>query len=67
MKKVTSPVQWESTIKTLIDNGLKKSYELGPGKVNKNGHLSCFCILFLVFLTIYISKLGNCWDSEEGE
>ncbi|XP_035545865.1 malonyl CoA-acyl carrier protein transacylase-like [Juglans regia] len=32
-RQVTSPVQWESTVKTLITKGLKKSYELGPGKV----------------------------------
>uniref|UniRef100_A0A2N9FIP5 Malonyl-CoA:ACP transacylase (MAT) domain-containing protein n=1 Tax=Fagus sylvatica TaxID=28930 RepID=A0A2N9FIP5_FAGSY len=31
--QVTSPVQWETTVKTLLTNGLKKSYELGPGKV----------------------------------
>ncbi|CAI0399732.1 unnamed protein product [Linum tenue] len=30
---VTSPVQWETTVKTLLSKGLKKSYELGPGKV----------------------------------
>ncbi|KAJ8440221.1 hypothetical protein Cgig2_023986 [Carnegiea gigantea] len=32
-KQVTSPVQWETTSKTLLSKGLKKSYELGPGKV----------------------------------
>ncbi|XP_031498895.1 uncharacterized protein LOC116263341 [Nymphaea colorata] len=32
-RQVTSPVQWETTVKTLISKGLKKSYELGPGKV----------------------------------
>ncbi|WCJ34787.1 Malonyl CoA-acyl carrier protein transacylase [Euphorbia peplus] len=32
-RQVTSPVQWETTVKTLLNNGLKKSYELGPGKV----------------------------------
>ncbi|KAL9679159.1 hypothetical protein QQ045_017015 [Rhodiola kirilowii] len=32
-RQVTSPVQWESTVKTLLDKGLQKSYELGPGKV----------------------------------
>ncbi|KAL0922991.1 hypothetical protein M5K25_007031 [Dendrobium thyrsiflorum] len=31
--QVTSPVQWELTVKTLLGKGLKKSYELGPGKV----------------------------------
>ena len=31
--QVTSPVQWETTVKTLLNKGLKKSYELGPGKV----------------------------------
>ncbi|KAH0764306.1 hypothetical protein KY285_000177 [Solanum tuberosum] len=31
--QVTSPVQWETTMKTLLSKGLKKSYELGPGKV----------------------------------
>uniref|UniRef100_A0A0D9VT05 Malonyl-CoA:ACP transacylase (MAT) domain-containing protein n=1 Tax=Leersia perrieri TaxID=77586 RepID=A0A0D9VT05_9ORYZ len=30
---VTSPVQWENTVKTLMGKGLEKSYELGPGKV----------------------------------
>nr|WEW62062.1 phenolic glucoside malonyltransferase 1 [Calotropis procera] len=32
-RQVTSPVQWETTVKTLLNGGLKKSYELGPGKV----------------------------------
>lgn len=32
-RQVTSPVQWESTLKTLLGKGLKNSYELGPGKV----------------------------------
>ncbi|KAJ7521190.1 hypothetical protein O6H91_19G042100 [Diphasiastrum complanatum] len=32
-KQVTSPVQWETTLKTLFGKGLKSSYELGPGKV----------------------------------
>ncbi|KAG5254010.1 malonyl-CoA-acyl carrier protein [Salix suchowensis] len=30
---VTSPVQWETTVTTLLAKGLKKSYELGPRKV----------------------------------
>ncbi|KAL8215173.1 hypothetical protein R6Q57_004622 [Mikania cordata] len=32
-RHVTSPVQWETTMKTLLTRGLAKSYELGPGKV----------------------------------
>ncbi|KAI3676385.1 hypothetical protein L1987_85991 [Smallanthus sonchifolius] len=32
-RQVTSPVQWETTVKTLLSMGLEKSYELGPGKV----------------------------------
>eukprot|EP00252_Welwitschia_mirabilis_P014822 TRINITY_DN32863_c0_g1_i1.p1 TRINITY_DN32863_c0_g1~~TRINITY_DN32863_c0_g1_i1.p1 ORF type:complete len:400 (-),score=81.09 TRINITY_DN32863_c0_g1_i1:200-1399(-) len=32
-RQVTSPVQWETTLKTLLQKGLKNSYELGPGKV----------------------------------
>lgn len=32
--QVTSPVQWELTVKTLLEKGLKKGYELGPGKVS---------------------------------
>lgn len=32
-RQVTSPVQWETTVKTLLGKGLKKGYELGPGKV----------------------------------
>ena len=31
--QVTSPVQWETTLKTLLGKGLQSSYELGPGKV----------------------------------
>nr|DAD28120.1 TPA_asm: hypothetical protein HUJ06_029588 [Nelumbo nucifera] len=31
--QVTSPVQWETTVKNLLAKGLKKSYELGPGKL----------------------------------
>ncbi|EPS71341.1 hypothetical protein M569_03418 [Genlisea aurea] len=32
-RQVTSPVQWEGTVKTMLAKGLKKGYELGPGKV----------------------------------
>ncbi|EEF46043.1 malonyl CoA-acyl carrier protein transacylase [Ricinus communis] len=32
-RQVISPVQWETTVKTLLTKGLKKGYELGPGKV----------------------------------
>ncbi|EFJ18856.1 hypothetical protein SELMODRAFT_111943 [Selaginella moellendorffii] len=32
-KQVTSPVQWETTVKTLLSRGLENAYELGPGKV----------------------------------
>jgi len=32
-QQVTSPVQWETIMKQLVDNGLEKGYELGPGKV----------------------------------
>ena len=32
-RQVTSPVQWETTVKTLLSKGIKSSYELGPGKV----------------------------------
>ncbi|KAH9309176.1 hypothetical protein KI387_037087 [Taxus chinensis] len=32
-RQVTSPVQWETTLKSLLGKGLKNSYELGPGKV----------------------------------
>lgn len=32
-QQLTSPVQWETTIKTLLDKGLAKSYEVGPGAV----------------------------------
>ncbi len=32
-RQVTSPVQWEQTMTDMFANGLKKSYEIGPGKV----------------------------------
>lgn len=32
-QQVTSPVQWEKTLKTLLDKGLQESYEIGPNKV----------------------------------
>merc|ERR1719247_146645 len=32
-KQVTAPVQWETIMKGLVDGGLEKGYELGPGKV----------------------------------
>lgn len=32
-KQVTSPVQWETTMKTLIERGLENAYEIGPNKV----------------------------------
>lgn len=32
-RQVTSPVQWETSVKTLIERGMEEGYELGPGKV----------------------------------
>jgi [acyl-carrier-protein] S-malonyltransferase len=32
-RQVTSPVQWETTLKTLLEKGLEESYEIGPNKV----------------------------------
>lgn len=32
-RQVTAPVQWESTLNTLLSRGLQRSYEVGPGKV----------------------------------
>uniref|UniRef100_A0A383VE93 Malonyl-CoA:ACP transacylase (MAT) domain-containing protein n=1 Tax=Tetradesmus obliquus TaxID=3088 RepID=A0A383VE93_TETOB len=32
-KQLTSPVQWETSLQTLLGKGLSKSYEVGPGKV----------------------------------
>ncbi|KAL2541408.1 [acyl-carrier-protein] S-malonyltransferase [Abeliophyllum distichum] len=32
-RQVTSPVQWETTVKTLLTKGVEKCFELGPGKV----------------------------------
>ena len=31
--QLTSPVQWEATLKELLARGLERSYELGPSKV----------------------------------
>ena len=31
--QLTSPVQWETTLKTLLERGVQKSYEIGPNKV----------------------------------
>ena len=31
--QVTSPVQWETSLKTLLERGLEESYEIGPNKV----------------------------------
>jgi len=49
-EQVTSPVQWELTVKTLLSKGLGKSYELGPGKVLHPSTLSnpLTCVLVLV-------------------
>lgn len=32
-KQLTSPVQWETSLQTLLEKGLTTSYEVGPGKV----------------------------------
>ncbi|KIY95233.1 Malonyl-CoA-acyl carrier protein transacylase [Monoraphidium neglectum] len=32
-QQLTSPVQWETTVKTLLEKGLQNSYEVGPGAV----------------------------------
>jgi [acyl-carrier-protein] S-malonyltransferase len=31
--QLTSPVQWETTLKSLLERGLQSSYEVGPNKV----------------------------------
>ena len=31
--QLTSPVQWEKTLQSLLEGGLQSSYELGPNKV----------------------------------
>lgn len=31
--QLTSPVQWETTLKSLLSKGLANSYEVGPNKV----------------------------------
>lgn len=31
--QVTNPVQWETSVKTMLDKGLEQSYEIGPNKV----------------------------------
>lgn len=31
--QLTSPVQWETSLQTLLEKGLTTSYEVGPGKV----------------------------------
>ncbi|GMI37986.1 hypothetical protein TeGR_g3954 [Tetraparma gracilis] len=32
-RQVTSPVQWEATMETLLEGGFEEGYEFGPGKV----------------------------------
>ncbi|PSC67477.1 malonyl-acyl carrier mitochondrial [Micractinium conductrix] len=32
-QQLTAPVQWETTLKALLERGLEKSYEIGPNKV----------------------------------
>ena len=32
-RQVTSPVQWEKTIKNMVNDGIYEFYEVGPGKV----------------------------------
>jgi len=39
-KQVTSPVLWEDTIASLINNGYEKGYEVGPGSVIVSAQLS---------------------------
>ena len=31
--QLTSPVQWQKTLQTLLGKGLERSYEIGPNKV----------------------------------
>lgn len=30
---MTSPVLWETTLKTMLDKGLENSFEIGPNKI----------------------------------
>lgn len=34
-QQLTAPVQWETTLKTLLERGLERSYEIGPNKVGR--------------------------------
>ena len=36
-QQLTAPVQWETTLKTLLERGLERSYEIGPNKVLRGG------------------------------
>lgn len=33
LAQVTSPVQWEKTMRGMLDNGFERGVEIGPGKV----------------------------------
>lgn len=33
LEQLTSPVRWEQSVKALIDDGVEKYFEIGPGKV----------------------------------
>jgi malonyl CoA-acyl carrier protein transacylase len=42
--QLTAPVQWETTLRTLLDKGLQHSYEIGPNKVGglQGGPMAAF-------------------------
>lgn len=49
MVQLTAPVQWETSVKTLLDSGLERSYEIGPNKAGRlRGVCLCCCLLLLL-------------------
>jgi hypothetical protein len=40
-------VQWETTLTSLLEKGLTKSYEVGPGKVIAGARVCCSAVLRL--------------------
>uniref|UniRef100_A0A6N2LV18 Uncharacterized protein n=1 Tax=Salix viminalis TaxID=40686 RepID=A0A6N2LV18_SALVM len=60
---VTSPVQGETTVTTLLAKGPKKSYELGPGK--NQSHLAVIYTLGASYLAELLLALSREWTRKQ--
>ncbi len=59
-KQICSPVQWEKTIRNMMDNGIDTFVEIGPGKTLINMIKKISADVRAVSVTEYLSEAESC-------